>query len=110
MANITTEVPVLRFYNDFPDEWDTLPEAAKAELGDFLGTLQRDCCSPDFLKNCDRHGNYYAYYLATGYCVVWKLQLNSAIVQTMFTRPEKIYVLAVDPPDAMEGAQVFNRA
>jgi hypothetical protein len=109
MTNTTTEVPVLRFYNDFPYEWEALPEAAKSELGDFLGALQRDCCSPGFLDSCERHDDYYAYYLATGYCVVWKLQLSSAGVQRVFTRPEKICVLAVDPP-YNGSAQIFNRA
>jgi hypothetical protein len=98
---MTTEsaqhVPVLRFYREFPDEWDSLPQATRAALSDFLGQLQQNPMSPELIGNTERHGEYFAHTLPDGHSVIWKLEMPSAPLSSILTLPKRIWILAIVP-------------
>jgi hypothetical protein len=88
------KVPTLILYHDFPEQWDHFPQEVKRELGEFLERLQRGPCSPDLLEVVtQREESYYAYRLAAGGVLYWKLECDAVSISTDVDR---ICILAVE--------------
>jgi hypothetical protein len=89
-------IATLRFYPDFPDEWEEFSPEMQQELGEFLERLQRGPLHPDLLAECTVHEPYYAYQLASMAVVYWKLEYRSGFWSVISTGVEKICILAVE--------------
>jgi len=90
-------VATLRFYPDFPSEWEEFSSEIKGELGEFLERLQKAPLDPDLLAECSVHEPYYAYELSAPAVVYWKLEYTSGLMSVIFsTGVEKICILAVE--------------
>ena len=100
-VELTSQLPTLRFYREFPEEWETFPPQLRSELGKFLEALQRNPYDPELLKECETHGHYFACRITEGYAVYWKLEFDSRAPITISTWPKKICVLAVSSPDSV---------
>lgn len=90
------ELPILKFYRDFADDWQTYAPEVKLEILHFLEELQKGPCSPDILARCERADRYYACRLERcGAVVFWSLELDGDFL-TISTPPDKICILAVE--------------
>lgn len=88
------EVPRIRFYEGFPDDWESLCDDVRDELGRFLESLQNEPLSPKLLETCEENGRFYAHRLQN-YAVYWKLQFVASELTSIFPQVEKICILAV---------------
>ncbi len=91
-------VPTLKFYLDFPNEWENFSPEIREELGEFLERLQGlGPLNPDLLGECDVYEPYYACQLVqTGAVVYWKLEYRSGLMSLISTTVEKIVILAIE--------------
>jgi len=90
------ELPILKFYREFADEWQSYRREVRQELVEFLEELQNGPCSEEILKKCENHERYYAYRLTRcGAVVYWALEFEGNSVP-ISTEREKILILAIE--------------
>ncbi|HKV77597.1 MAG TPA: hypothetical protein VJP02_05640 [Candidatus Sulfotelmatobacter sp.] len=89
-------IATLRFYPDFPNEWEGFSPDTRQELGEFLERLQKGPLDPDLLAECTVHEPYYAFELPAMAVVYWKLEYRSGFWSVVSTVVEKIVVLAIE--------------
>jgi len=90
--------PILRFYADFPDEWEGFTEEMKAKLGDFLERLQANPYDGRIIENSEKHGQYYGSRVGP-LRVYWKVEPKKGEPTSLLAPPGSINILAVERAD-----------
>jgi hypothetical protein len=93
--------PSIRFYPGFPDDWEKLPSAVRAQLGDLLERLQTDPQDPELQSASTAHLPFFASELYSGYIVYWTLKFSDPSTGESST-PISIDVLQVGKSSELE--------
>ncbi len=88
-------IPILRFYEEFPNDWEALSQATRQGVADFLERLQKNPFDPEIMRRTMTHQDFYAYRLPDGYVIYWKLELERSL--SVPRTPERIWILALEP-------------
>ena len=91
------QLPILQFYSDFINDWETLAPATRKDLADFLGRLQKHPFDPEIMNEAQTNGDYYAYQLPDGHVIYWKVEPGRPL--SILRPPERILILAVEPSE-----------
>jgi hypothetical protein len=94
-----TALPSIRFYQQFPEVWDSLPIAIRKLLGQFLERLQRDPFDESLQAESEANPPFFATRFAPGYTVYWSLAFpaNSSIEHP--PEPHAIDILSIRRDD-----------
>ena len=95
MAKSESQIALLTFYPEFPDDWKSLSNDEQVALASFLERLQRDPYDPEIVLKSESHGEYFAYHVTDKIAVIWKLRYGAPAVG-LFAAPREIWVLAVE--------------
>ncbi len=65
-------LPTLKFYADFPEDWDRFDDKVRKDISGFLKHLQSDPFDPRITEMSEKNGGYYATRIGP-VVVYWKL-------------------------------------
>ncbi len=93
-------LPTLKFYADFPEDWDRFDDKVRKDISGFLKHLQSDPFDPRITEMSEKNGGYYATRIGP-VVVYWKLARREDSIESVLAPPDAIYVLAVHPADRL---------
>ena len=93
-------LPTLKFYADFPEDWDRFDEKVRKDISGFLKHVQSDPFDPRITGMSEKNGGYYATRIGP-VVVYWKLARREDSIESVLAPPDAIYVLAVHAADRM---------
>jgi hypothetical protein len=83
-------VPPIKFYEDFPEEWERFDPETSEALSSFIERLQVNPYDANIIERSEKLGGYYA--TPVGPLIVfWKIAYKQGE-----TQPDSIHILAVE--------------
>ena len=93
-------LPTLKFYTDFPEDWDRFDDKVRKDISGFLKHIQTQPFDPRITEMSEKNGGYYATRIGP-VVVYWKLARREDSIESVLAPPDAIYVLAVHPADRL---------